>query len=93
MQSFNARANTPNSEHLYASTSLEQAPYSSRFQHPTDDDASWYDYRTRPRSRVPSHPRTSPSTSYYEMETSARRPYMPTSGHSSKRVPKKLTRY
>ncbi|GFU47676.1 SEA domain-containing protein [Nephila pilipes] len=86
-------AAVPNSEHPYASTSLEQAPYSSRFQQPTDDEASWYDYRTRPRSRVLSHPRTSPNTSYYEMETSARRPYMTTSGHSSNRVPKKLTRY
>ncbi|GBM23891.1 hypothetical protein AVEN_208520-1 [Araneus ventricosus] len=50
----------PTSDYPYASTSLEQQAYPSRFQqHLSDEEASWYDYRTRPRSRALPPPRVS----------------------------------
>ncbi|XP_055928290.1 uncharacterized protein LOC129959471 [Argiope bruennichi] len=84
----------PTSDYPYASTSLEQPGYPNRFQqHLSDEEASWYDYRTRPRSRALPPPRTSPNATYYEMDSAPRGAYMSSSGHSSKRIPKKLTRY
>ncbi|CAL1269706.1 unnamed protein product, partial [Larinioides sclopetarius] len=84
----------PTSDYPYASTSIEQQGYPSRFQHQLyEEEASWYDYQTRPRSRALPPPRTSPNATYYEMESAPRGAYMPSSGHSSKRIPKTLTRY
>ncbi|KAG8179688.1 hypothetical protein JTE90_021284 [Oedothorax gibbosus] len=87
----------PNQECVspYASTTLEPVSFPARYQYPNNKEQSFYDYRTRPRSRMLSHPGASPNAAYYEMDSPARGSYMTSSFHSTKRFqnPNKMLRY
>ncbi|XP_035224805.1 uncharacterized protein LOC118197406 [Stegodyphus dumicola] len=87
----------PNPELPYVSSvpPIDQSGFQARCQLPGEDEASWYDYRTRPRSRMLSHAPASSSATYYEMDSSARLPYLGSSYHSSKRFqnPGAMLRY